>query len=187
MLGEPNRSGSPRVRPQACSSRMLRAGTEGCTTSTFGLTPARPTGASTSSGSKLTGVPSARATSTAAVENISEWPSGGACSTAGTPPPPPRLVTHDATMEASQGILVDQGRGCRVLRDELAGFIGQMDKCAGGRALSPLVAGAWLAPERPHDGNNAWAVNPACTPPSPSGRRARRHAVGRCGRRSWTP
>lgn len=87
MLGEPNRSGSPRVRPQACSSRMLRAGTEGCTTNMFGLTPARPTGAST--------------------ENISEWPSGGACSTAGTPPPPPRLVTHDATMEASQGILVD--------------------------------------------------------------------------------
>jgi hypothetical protein len=29
------------------------------------------------------------------------------------------------------------------------------------RALSPLVAGAWLAPEKPHADNNAWVVNPA--------------------------
>lgn len=49
------------------------------------------------------------------------------------PPQPPRFVTHDATMEALQGILANQARGCGVLRDELAGFIGQMDKYAGGR------------------------------------------------------
>jgi hypothetical protein len=49
------------------------------------------------------------------------------------PASPPRYVTHDATMESMQCILAMQDRGCGVLRDELAGFIGSMDKYASGR------------------------------------------------------
>lgn len=49
------------------------------------------------------------------------------------PFPPARYVTHDGTMEAIQGILGNQDRGLGVLRDELAGFIGQMDKYSNGR------------------------------------------------------
>lgn len=48
------------------------------------------------------------------------------------PRQPTRYITHDATVEAVQGILSNQTRGLGVLRDELAGFIGQMDKYSGG-------------------------------------------------------
>lgn len=52
----------------------------------------------------------------------------------GDPPiPPPRYVTHDGTMEALQGILASQDIGLGVIRDELAGFIGAMDKYSGGK------------------------------------------------------
>lgn len=49
------------------------------------------------------------------------------------PPKPLRLLTHDATMEAMQDILSNQDRGIGVVRDELAGWIGGMDKYANGR------------------------------------------------------
>lgn len=52
----------------------------------------------------------------------------------GEPPPPPlRYVSHDATMEALQGILSNQSRGLGVIRDELAGFIGALEKYSGGK------------------------------------------------------
>jgi hypothetical protein len=44
-----------------------------------------------------------------------------------------RLISHDATMEAIQDILSKQDRGIGVLRDELAGWIGSMEKYAGGK------------------------------------------------------
>ncbi len=47
---------------------------------------------------------------------------------ASEPPPPRRLVSHDLTMESLQGILSHQGRGIGVLRDELSGFIGSLDR-----------------------------------------------------------
>lgn len=44
------------------------------------------------------------------------------------PLPPLRMVTHNATMEAIQGILANQDRGLGILADELAGLIAGMDK-----------------------------------------------------------
>lgn len=44
-----------------------------------------------------------------------------------------RLVSHDATMEALQDILSKQDRGIGILRDELAGWIGSMEKYAPGK------------------------------------------------------
>lgn len=49
------------------------------------------------------------------------------------PPQPRRLITHDATMEKLQEILSHQTRGIGVLRDELAGWIGSMEKYAPGK------------------------------------------------------
>lgn len=48
------------------------------------------------------------------------------------PPRPIRLLSHDATMESIQDILAGQDRGIGVLRDELAGFIGSLDKYSSG-------------------------------------------------------
>jgi hypothetical protein len=52
-----------------------------------------------------------------------------------TPEPVPkrRMVSHDGTMEALQDILVRQTRGIGVVRDELAGWIGSMEKYAPGK------------------------------------------------------
>jgi len=52
-----------------------------------------------------------------------------------TPEPakPRRLISHDGTMEALQEILSRQSRGIGVLRDELAGWIGSMEKYAPGK------------------------------------------------------
>ena len=47
------------------------------------------------------------------------------------PLPPRRLLSHDATMESVQSILSHQDRGIGILRDELAGLIGAMDKYSG--------------------------------------------------------
>ena len=44
-----------------------------------------------------------------------------------------RLISHDATMEALQDILSKQDRGIGVLRDELAGWIGSLEKYAPGK------------------------------------------------------
>ena len=49
------------------------------------------------------------------------------------PPAPTRFVTHDGTMEAVQGILASQDRGLGMVRDELAGFIGALEKYSGGK------------------------------------------------------
>ena len=49
------------------------------------------------------------------------------------PTAPRRLISHDATMEALQEILSKQDRGIGVLRDELAGWIGSMEKYAPGK------------------------------------------------------
>jgi hypothetical protein len=49
------------------------------------------------------------------------------------PAPRRRLVTHDATVEAVQEILTRQSRGLGVLRDELAGWIGSLEKYSHGR------------------------------------------------------
>jgi hypothetical protein len=49
------------------------------------------------------------------------------------PQPPTRFVTHDGTMEAVQGILAAQDRGLGMVRDELAGFIGALEKYSGGK------------------------------------------------------
>lgn len=52
----------------------------------------------------------------------------------GDPPrQPTRYATHDGTMEAIQGILSNQARGLGMIRDELAGFIGSMEKYSAGR------------------------------------------------------
>lgn len=49
------------------------------------------------------------------------------------PLPPLRFVTHDATMEKVQELLSHQDRGIGMLRDELAGFIGGLEKYSSGR------------------------------------------------------
>lgn len=49
------------------------------------------------------------------------------------PEKPRRLISHDGTMEALQEILSHQSRGIGVLRDELAGWIGSMEKYAPGK------------------------------------------------------
>jgi hypothetical protein len=52
-----------------------------------------------------------------------------------TPEPtqPRRLVSHDGTIEAMQDIMVRQSRGVGIVRDELAGWIGSMEKYAPGK------------------------------------------------------
>jgi hypothetical protein len=50
------------------------------------------------------------------------------------PRPMRRLVSHDATMEALQDILGRQDRGVGVLRDELSGWLGSLEKYAGAKA-----------------------------------------------------
>jgi hypothetical protein len=47
------------------------------------------------------------------------------------PTPKRRLVSHDGTMEALQDILGRQDRGIGVLRDELSGWLGSLEKYAG--------------------------------------------------------
>ena len=48
------------------------------------------------------------------------------------PPKPRRLISNDATMESLQDILSHQDRGIAMLRDELSGFIGGLDKYSSG-------------------------------------------------------
>lgn len=52
------------------------------------------------------------------------------------PYPKRRLITHDATMEKLQEILSRQSRGIGVVRDELSGWIGSMEKYAPGKGGS---------------------------------------------------
>lgn len=60
------------------------------------------------------------------------------------PPKPRRLLTHDATMEGLQDILSRQDRGLGVVRDELAGFIGAMDKYSGNGNGGAADRAFWL-------------------------------------------
>ena len=50
------------------------------------------------------------------------------------PKPKRRLVSHDGTMEALQDILGRQDRGIGVLRDELSGWLGSLEKYSGANA-----------------------------------------------------
>ena len=50
------------------------------------------------------------------------------------PKPKRRFVSHDGTMEALQDILGRQDRGIGVLRDELSGWIGSLEKYLGAKA-----------------------------------------------------
>jgi hypothetical protein len=50
------------------------------------------------------------------------------------PAPKRRLVSHDGTMEALQDILGRQNRGIGVLRDELSGWLGSLEKYSGSKA-----------------------------------------------------
>jgi hypothetical protein len=50
------------------------------------------------------------------------------------PKPRRRLVSHDGTMEALQDILGRQDRGIGVLRDELSGWMGSLEKYGGTKA-----------------------------------------------------
>jgi hypothetical protein len=52
------------------------------------------------------------------------------------PTPKKRFVSNDGTMEALQEILGRQNRGVGVLRDELSGWLGQLEKYAGAKAAS---------------------------------------------------
>lgn len=68
------------------------------------------------------------------------------------PRPPTRYVSHDATIEALQGILSHQDRGLGILRDELSGWIGGMERYSGGKGgadraffLQAFEGGAYVA------------------------------------------
>ncbi len=50
------------------------------------------------------------------------------------PKPRRQLVSHDGTMEALQDILGRQDRGIGILRDELSGWIGSLEKYGGAKA-----------------------------------------------------
>jgi hypothetical protein len=50
------------------------------------------------------------------------------------PKPERRLVSHDGTMEALQDILSRQDRGIGILRDELSGWIGSLEKYGGAKS-----------------------------------------------------
>lgn len=60
------------------------------------------------------------------------------------PPMPRRLLSHDATMESVQTILSHQDRGIGILRDELAGLIGAMDKYSGNGNGGAADRAFWL-------------------------------------------
>lgn len=59
------------------------------------------------------------------------------------PPKPRRLVAQDATIESLQSILSEQERGIGVLRDELSGFIGGMERYAS-KGGNGAERGFWL-------------------------------------------
>jgi hypothetical protein len=58
-------------------------------------------------------------------------------------PPPPRFVAYDATIEKVGIILARQGRGILMKRDEVAGWIGAMEKYTSGRG-SAADRAFWL-------------------------------------------
>jgi hypothetical protein len=59
-------------------------------------------------------------------------------------PPPPRLTVNDVTIEKLGIILADQARGVLVKRDEIAGWIGAMEKYASGGRGSMADRAFWL-------------------------------------------
>ena len=64
------------------------------------------------------------------MDQLAEWKRLPKAERETTPPPPlpTRLISNDATIESLQAILANQDRGVAMMFDELAGFIGGMDK-----------------------------------------------------------
>lgn len=60
------------------------------------------------------------------------------------PPPPLRLVVNDTTTEKLGDILSKQDRGVLVEQDELAGWLGSMDRYGGGRGGASADRAFWL-------------------------------------------
>ena len=58
--------------------------------------------------------------------------------------PPPRLTVYDTTVEKLGMILAEQDRGVLIKRDEIAGWIGSMEKYAGGGRGSASDRAFWL-------------------------------------------
>ena len=58
--------------------------------------------------------------------------------------PPPRLTVYDTTIEKLGMILAEQDRGVLVKRDEIAGWIGSMEKYASGGRGSAADRAFWL-------------------------------------------
>lgn len=52
------------------------------------------------------------------------------------PKKPPRLIAHDVTTEKLGEILARQDRGITIIRDEIAGWIGSMERYGGGKGVS---------------------------------------------------
>jgi len=59
-------------------------------------------------------------------------------------PPPPRHIIQDATPEKTAEILAHQDRGTLLWRDEVVGWIGQMEKGSGGSKAGAYDRGFWL-------------------------------------------
>ncbi|MGA8612686.1 MAG: DUF3987 domain-containing protein [Xanthobacteraceae bacterium] len=60
------------------------------------------------------------------------------------PPPPPRYVVHDTTIEKLADILSRNPRGVLVERDEIAGWIGQMERYGGTSRGASADRAFWL-------------------------------------------
>ena len=60
------------------------------------------------------------------------------------PPAPPRYIVHDTTVEKLADILARNPRGVLVVRDELSGWIGQMDKYGGASRGGSADRAFWL-------------------------------------------
>jgi len=60
------------------------------------------------------------------------------------PPPPPRHIAADTTIEKLGELLARHDRGLLVRRDEIAGWIGSMEKYAGGSKAGATDPAFWL-------------------------------------------
>ena len=69
-------------------------------------------------------------------EQLDEWDKKSGDPKPEKPVPPPRYVTSDNTVEKLGEILAQSPRGILVKRDELAGWLGSMEKYGGGKAAN---------------------------------------------------